>query len=147
MIIVFVIYFYFYFLYLLRYTCNKIFSIQSQGWNISEQCEMVEWSWWKERSPVTSPAIKEMTHLVVASLFLTWCYITIIDQPDISRALVRMVESIQSSGSFILSSTSNLWFQHKGYFFPFFFSWNNRVHILSCQRERRNTAANKYNAV
>lgn len=66
-----------------------------------EQCEIVQWSWWKERSPVTSLAIKEMTHLV-ASLFLTRCYITIIDQTDISRTtLVQMLESVQSSASFI----------------------------------------------
>lgn len=49
---------------------------------------------------MTSLAIKEMTHLV-ASLFLTRCYITIIDQTDISRTLVQMLESVQSSASFI----------------------------------------------
>lgn len=49
---------------------------------------------------MTSLAIKEMTHLV-ASLFLTRCYITIIDQTDISRTLVQMLESVQSTASFI----------------------------------------------
>lgn len=101
-----------------------------------EQYEIVQWSWWKERSPVTSLAIKEMTHLV-ASLFLTRCYITIIDQTDISRTLVQMLESVQSSASFIFIFRFKFVVRTQRNWIFLFFSWNNRVHILSCQIKER----------
>lgn len=102
-----------------------------------EQYEIVQWSWWKERSPVTSLAIKEMTHLV-ASLFLTRCYITIIDQTDISRTtLVQILESVQSSASFIFIFRFKFVVRTQRNWIFLFFSWNNRVHILSCQIKER----------
>lgn len=134
--------FHFYFLFLLKYMyiciCIKqnIFYSKSEM-KYYEQCEIVQWSWWKERSPVTSLAIKEMTHLV-ASLFLTRCYITIIDQTDISRTtLVQMLESVQSSASFIFIFRFKFVVRTQRNWIFLFFSWNNRVHILSCQIKER----------
>lgn len=146
--------FHFYFLFLLKYMyiciCIKqnIFYSKSEM-KYYEQCEIVQWSWWKERSPVTSLAIKEMTHLV-ASLFLTRCYITIIDQTDISRTtLVQMLESVQSSASFIFIFRFKFVVRTQRNWIFLFFSWNNRVHILSCQikergREREDGRGSKY---